>query len=169
MSSYRDTRRSARHRDTRDTRDISRSPNRETYDRYDRYSRDSRDIDLEVRENIAIQTNNNTPILLTPFTFGVEWEPSNFGQYQPPDNKKHYDRETIFISSKKNLNVTIEDYKMKSPEQAKKSCKYNIEFSIGVLGKNPPISMNNFLNNNKIFIPKIEEEIIESTQKEENK
>ena len=193
-SSYQRSRRPQRTQRDRD-RDASRRPQRTQRDRDrdasrspQRTQRDSRSPqrtqrdreryieyteDREVRESIVHQTNSNTPILLTPFTFGMEWEPTLRGQYNPPDNKKHYDRETIFTSGtrNKNLKVSIEDYRIEDNysdienQQKRESCKYGIELVIGVLGQDPKISLNDFFQNKGYFMNEIEEELKEFDEK----
>jgi len=167
MSSYRKdyTRRSSKD-SLRSSRPRSRSPRRDT-EQTDIYRDRDRDRDREIKESMVQTNNNNTPILESPFTFGMEWEPTGGGQYFPNDDYKHYDRETIFTSDKKNLKVTIEDFKIKDSltdkditvQQERDSCHYTIEFAIGILGKNPPTLIHTFLRNNQHFIPQIEEEL----------
>ena len=156
---------------------ISSSSKRDSGRQSRRYTRSQIDRDtppMEMSEMMEIVTkesevqknDRNTSILETPFTFGMEWEPTSLCIYYSPfELKKHYDRETIFTSHTTHLNVTIESRKMKDsypevlPYQEERSCKYNLEFAIGILGKNPPVLLNSFLQNSQYFIPEIKEEL----------
>lgn len=116
-----------------------------------------------VKKNIVQRTGNNTPILFTPFTFGMEWESNPYFTHK---REKHYDRETIFKSDSRKLVATLEDFKTSNlvdekitNKQDKDGCKYALEIAIGVLGKDPNMSIENFIMNDKIFIPEIEKEL----------
>ena len=121
----------------------------------------------DIRESIVPINYRNTSILDTPFTFGIEWEPSICMYYSPVDLRTHYDREEIFTTNKKHLKLTIEENKVRehfpdvSHDQESSSCKYNQEIAIGILGKNPVLLFGNFLQNSQYFIPEIKDELNE--------
>jgi len=140
--------------------DRSRSPNRSSDRSRSKSRRTGREKDNEPRENNVTIDNQETLILKTPFTFGMEWEPNIYGQYYTKDDNA-YDRQTIFETSTKKLKVSIEDFNLENydDEEKKNACKYNIEMVSGVFGLDNKVSINDFLLNPNYFMDDIKREL----------
>jgi hypothetical protein len=97
----------------------------------------------------------------------MEWELSNAGMYDDTklNANQKYDRAEIY--KKDTLSVTIEDFNIRdyfeniSEKQMNASCKYNVEISIGVLGKTEEVSLENFLTNDDVFLSEVRDDVNE--------
>jgi hypothetical protein len=136
------------------------------YDLYDSYNLD----EIKRDNNIEISiTNSNTPILYTPFTVGMEFEPNTENAIYYSTDYDNYDRKTIFKSSTNKSIVTIEENNMKNVRdlieddeiKLDDKCNYNIELNIGVLGIIESSKLYSIIKDKYYFMYQIESELEE--------
>ena len=91
----------------------------------------------EDSKGLTLSEDDLKDLLNTPFSYGIEFEPSFLQYYDHNQSRRHYDRETIFPvtddEKKENptLNVTIEKIHRDEDKEDKLSCEYNLEIDIG--------------------------------------
>lgn len=112
-----------------------------------------------------ILNRRNTDILDTSFTIGMEFEPTVYDGTYYTEDPFIYDRQ-IINRSRTNLSmVTAESVDITKfidgDFDQDKTCKYNIEFNIGVLGLLETIKISDFMENPQIFNEQIKDELIE--------